>query len=62
MAEELYMHSSSVSTQEDTSSLPVPETKFEGSEGERFRWSEKWQMLFNFRNVNVYTQRREIRA
>ena len=48
MADELYMHSSSVSTQEDTSSLPVPETKFEGSEGERFRWSEKWQMLFNF--------------
>ena len=20
------------------------------------RWSEKWQMLFNCRNVNVYTQ------
>ena len=26
---------SSVFTREDTSSLPVPETKFEGSEGER---------------------------
>ena len=35
MAEELNMHFSSVSTREDTSSLPVPETKFEGSEGER---------------------------
>ena len=28
------MHFSSVFTREDTSSLPVPETKFEGSEGE----------------------------
>ena len=35
MAEELNMHFSSVFTWEDTSSLPVPETKFEGSEGER---------------------------
>ena len=26
------------------------------------KWSEKWQMLFNFGNVNVYTQGREIRA
>ena len=31
MAEELNMHFSSVFTQEDTSSLPVPETKFKGS-------------------------------
>ena len=30
------MHFSSVFTQEDTSSLPVPETKFKGSVGERF--------------------------
>ena len=29
------MHFSSVFTREDTSSLPVSETKFEGSEGER---------------------------
>ena len=29
------MHFSSVYTREDTSSLPVPETKFKGSEGER---------------------------
>ena len=29
------MHSSSVFTREDTCSLPVPETKFKGSEGER---------------------------
>ena len=29
------MHFSSVFTREDTSSLPVPETKFNGSEGER---------------------------
>ena len=29
------MHFSSLFTREDTSSLPVPETKFEGSEGER---------------------------
>ena len=35
MAEELNMHFSSVFTREDTSSLPVPETKFDGSEGER---------------------------
>ena len=35
MAEELNMYFSSVFTREDTSSLPVPETKFEGSEGER---------------------------
>ena len=35
MAEELNMHFSSVFTREDTSSLPVPETKFKGSEGER---------------------------
>ena len=35
MADELNMHFSSVFTREDTSSLPVPETKFEGSEGER---------------------------
>ena len=36
MAEELNMHFSSVFTREDTSSLPTPETKVEGSEGERF--------------------------
>ena len=35
MAEELNMHFSSVFTREDTSLLPVPETKFNGSEGER---------------------------
>ena len=35
MAEELNMHFSSVFTRENTSSLPVPETKFNGSEGER---------------------------
>ena len=35
MAEDLNMHFSSVFTRDDTSSLPVPETKFEGSEGER---------------------------
>ena len=35
MAEELNMHFSSVFTRGDTSSLPVPETKFNGSEGER---------------------------
>ena len=34
MAEELNMHFSSVFTREDTNSLPVPETKFNGSEGE----------------------------
>ena len=32
MAEELNMHFSSVFTREDTSSLPVPETQFNGSE------------------------------
>ena len=35
MAEELNIHFSSVFTREYTSSLPAPETKFEGSEGER---------------------------
>ena len=35
MAEELNMHFSSVFSREDTSSLPVPETKFNGTEGER---------------------------
>ena len=35
MAEELHMHFSSVFTREDTSSIPVPDTKFKGSEGER---------------------------
>ena len=35
MAEELNMHFSSVFTRENTSSLPVPETKFNGSEGEK---------------------------
>ena len=35
MAEELNMHFSSVFTREDTRSLPVPETKFNGSEEER---------------------------
>ena len=35
MAEELYMHFSSVFTKEDTNSLPVPETKYNGSEEER---------------------------
>ena len=35
MAEELNMHFSSVFTREDTSSIPVPETKFKGTEGER---------------------------
>ena len=35
MAEELNMHFSSVFTREDTSWLPVPETKFNGTEGER---------------------------
>ena len=33
MAEELIMNFSSVFTREDTSSLPAPEIKFEGSEG-----------------------------
>ena len=36
MDEELNMHFSSVFTREDTSSLPVPETKFNGPEEERF--------------------------
>ena len=35
MADELNMHFSSVFTREDTSSLPVPETKFNGSEEEK---------------------------
>ena len=35
MAEELNMHFSSVFTREDTSSLYVPETKFNGTEGEK---------------------------
>ncbi len=34
MAEELNLHFSSVFTREDTSSLPVPETKFNGPEWE----------------------------
>ena len=34
VAEELNMHFSAVFTREDTSSIPVPETKFNGSEGE----------------------------
>ena len=33
MADELNMHFSSVFTREDTSSLPLPETKFNGTEG-----------------------------
>ena len=33
MADELHLHFSSVFTREDTSSLPVPETKFNGLEG-----------------------------
>ena len=33
MAEELNMHISSVFTREDNSSLSVPETKFNGIEG-----------------------------
>ena len=36
MAEELNLYFSSVFTREDTSSLPVPETKFKGSERGRF--------------------------
>ena len=36
MAEELNMHFSSVLTREDTSSVPVPETKFSGTEGRSF--------------------------
>ena len=35
MAEELNMDFSSVFPWENTSSLPVPETKFNGSEGEK---------------------------
>ena len=35
MAEELNMHFSSVFTREDMCSLPVPETKFNESEGKR---------------------------
>ena len=35
MAEELNLNFRSVFTRQDTSSLPVPETKFNGSEGER---------------------------
>ena len=35
MAEELHLHFSSVFKREDTSSLPVPETKFNGPDGER---------------------------
>ena len=35
MAVELNLHFSSVFMREDTSSLPVPETKFNGPEGER---------------------------
>ena len=35
MAEELNIHFSSVFTRKDTSSIPVPETKFKGSAGER---------------------------
>ena len=36
MADELNMHFSSVFTREDTSSLPVPETKFNGTERDMF--------------------------
>ena len=36
LAEELNLHFSSVFTREDTSSLPVPETKFNGHEGGKF--------------------------
>ena len=35
MSDELNVHFSSVFTREDNSSLPVPETKFKGSERER---------------------------
>ena len=35
MAEELNVHFSSVFTREDTSSLPAPETMFNGSEEEK---------------------------
>ena len=37
MAEKLNMHFSSEFTREDTSSLPVPETKFSGTEGQLVR-------------------------
>ena len=37
MAVELNMHLSSVFMRDDTSSLPVPVTKFNGTEGERLR-------------------------
>ena len=40
MTEELNLNFSSVFTREDTSSLPVPETKFNGPEGERL-----WQLV-----------------
>ena len=40
MAEELNMHFSSVFTREYTSSLPVPEIKFNGTEGGRL-----WQLV-----------------
>ena len=41
MAEELNVHVfTSVFTREDTSSLPVPETKFNGSEEEKL-----WQLI-----------------
>ena len=36
MAEELSRYFSPVFTREDTSSLPVPETKFIGTEGKRW--------------------------
>ena len=35
MADGLNMHFSSVISRDDTSSLPVPETKFNGTDGER---------------------------
>ena len=40
MAEELNMHFSTVFTRKYTRSLPVPEIKFNGSEGERL-----WQLV-----------------
>ena len=49
MAEELNMHFSSVFTREDTSSLPVPETKFNGSEEERLG-----QLIVTY--IVVYTE------
>ena len=36
MTEELNLHFSPVFQREDTSSLPVPETKFNGTEGEYY--------------------------